>query len=72
MQNWISRRRKKKSNPKFSKILGRSEKGKQTFFFLGLMSWDEYTYRDSKQVLHALIDPFPIRRATSVPLGKGT
>ena len=35
MQNWISKKKKKKKQPKFSKILGQSEKGKQTFF-LGL------------------------------------
>ena len=32
MQNWISKKKKKKQ-PKFSKILGRLEKGKQTSFF---------------------------------------
>ena len=37
MQNWISKKKKKKMKPKFSKILGQSEEGKQTFLFLGLM-----------------------------------
>ena len=35
MQNWISKKEKKE--PKFSKILGRSEKGKTNIFFLGLL-----------------------------------
>ena len=30
------KKKKKKKQPKFSKILGRSEKGKQTSFFIGL------------------------------------
>ena len=35
MQNWISaeKKKKKKQQPKFSHILGRSEKGKQTSFY---------------------------------------
>ena len=34
MQNWILKKKKeKKKQPKFYKILGRSEKGKQTSFF---------------------------------------
>ena len=33
MQNWVSKKKKKKSRPLFSDILGRSEKGKQTSFF---------------------------------------
>ena len=41
MQNWVSKKkkkkRKKKVNPFFPNFLGRSEKGKQTSFFLGLM-----------------------------------
>ena len=33
MQNWESKKKKKKSWPVFSNILGQSEKGKQTSFF---------------------------------------
>ena len=40
MRTWISKEKKKntKKQPKIFKILGRSEKSKPTFFFLGLMT----------------------------------
>ena len=38
IQNWVSKKKIKKGQPLFSNILGWSEKGKQTFFFLGLIT----------------------------------
>ena len=41
MQNWVSKKKKKKKNPMFSKILGfGSVKKGQTTFFLDLIAWN--------------------------------
>ena len=39
MQNWELYKKEKKNRPLFSDILGRLEKGIQTFFFLGIICY---------------------------------